>query len=108
MSRNEEFGQGQPTEGLSDSDKAILAHARTMSSHPGHRMNSIRETFDMSETSYFQKLNRIIDHPDALAHDAQTVRRFQRIREKGQRARSERMDAYRDSGVRPYGQDMAQ
>lgn len=88
MARTEEFEAGQPQAGLSESDRALLEFARTAPSHPGHLNNAIAETFGVTGTTYFQRLNRVIDDPEAMKVDAQTVKRYQRIREAGQQRRS--------------------
>ncbi|SIK66299.1 Fis family transcriptional regulator [Mycobacteroides abscessus subsp. abscessus] len=41
---------------------------------------AIRERFGLSPVRYYQKLNAIIETPEALAIDAQTVNRLRRIR----------------------------
>jgi hypothetical protein len=77
---------------LSDTDLAILAFERE---HPwwkfaGHKEQAIRETFDMSATRYLQRLNALIDIPEAYMADPTTVKRLRRLREQRQRARSAR------------------
>jgi hypothetical protein len=42
---------------------------------------AIRERFGFSPTRYHQMLNRIIDLPQAIAHDPVLVRRLQRMRQ---------------------------
>ncbi|MCU1677669.1 MAG: hypothetical protein JWM93_2427 [Frankiales bacterium] len=83
------FRQRMP---LSDVDKAILAFERE---HPwwkfdGNKEQAIRETFDLSATRYYQRLNRIIDDPEAYMADPTTVNRLQRLRAQRQTARSVR------------------
>lgn len=83
MARTEEFAAGQPQPGLSTSDKAILDFAKQTKHGDPSREEAIIKTFGFGPTTFFQKLNRVIDDPNALTHDAQTVRRYQRIREQG-------------------------
>lgn len=47
---------------------------------PGTKDEAIRERFDLSPVRYYQRLNVIIETPEALAFDAQTVNRLRRIR----------------------------
>lgn len=47
---------------------------------PGTKDEAIRERFGLSPARYYQKLNAIIEAPEALAIDAQTVNRLRRIR----------------------------
>lgn len=68
---------------MSDPDKAVLDFAKQTWHFHGERDSAIVKHLGYSPTTYFQKLNRIIDDPAALEHDAQTVRRYQRIREQG-------------------------
>ncbi|QOF29651.1 DUF3263 domain-containing protein [Mycobacteroides abscessus] len=46
----------------------------------GVKEEAIRERFGLSPVRYHQKLNAIIETPEALAIDAQTVNRLRRIR----------------------------
>ncbi|RIT63975.1 DUF3263 domain-containing protein [Mycobacteroides abscessus] len=47
---------------------------------PGAKDEAIRERFDLSPVRYYQKLNAIIETPEALAIDAQPVNRLRRIK----------------------------
>lgn len=84
MARTEEFASGQPKTGLSDQDREVLDFAKQWWKYPGARHEALLEKFDYGPTTFFQKLNRIIDDPAAMEHDAQTVNRYRRIREQGQ------------------------
>lgn len=46
----------------------------------GAKDEAIRECFGLSPVRYYQKLNAIIETPEALVIDAQTVNRLRRIR----------------------------
>lgn len=46
----------------------------------GAKDEAIRKRFGLSPVRYYQKLNAIIETPEALAIDAQTVNRLRRIR----------------------------
>ena len=86
--RNNEFDSGSGSQrDLSDDDRAILDFAKNAPLHPGHRVNQLRETFDMSDTRYHQKLNNLLDHPGAMEYDPVTVKRYQRIRQARQARR---------------------
>lgn len=41
----------------------------------------VREHLGMNMTAYYQTLNRLIDRPEALAHDPLLVKRLCRLRE---------------------------
>lgn len=47
---------------------------------PGTKDEAIRERFGLSPVRYYQQLTSIIETPEALAIDAQTVNRLRRIR----------------------------
>ncbi|MDO3126517.1 DUF3263 domain-containing protein [Mycobacteroides abscessus subsp. bolletii] len=47
---------------------------------PGAKDEAIRERFGLSPVRYYQRLNVIIETPEVLAFDAQTVNRLRRIR----------------------------
>lgn len=79
--RAEEFGAGAPDDGLSDHDKAVIDFAKTAPRLAGTRVNAIREQFNYGETTYFMKLNRLLDDPKAMEYDPHTIQRYQRIRE---------------------------
>ncbi|WP_078344402.1 DUF3263 domain-containing protein [Mycobacteroides chelonae] len=52
---------------------------------PGAKDEAIRERFDLSPVRYYQQLTAIIEMPEALAIDAQTVNRLRRIRKRAWR-----------------------
>lgn len=89
--RNEEFDQGQPKHSLSDQDRDILDYAKGL--HPQKKYPylhdaEIMDRFGVQATTFFMKLNRIIDDPAAHAHDPATVRKFQAIRSRGARPKN--------------------
>lgn len=61
-------------------DVAILELERRFYAVPGSKATAIVTELGMSQTRYYQRLNSILDDPAALAYDAQTVRRLQRLR----------------------------
>ncbi len=81
---------GVSSEGLSDRDREILDFERQWWKYAGAKEQAIRELFDVSATRYYQLLNGIIDHADALAYDPMLVKRLRRMRASRQRARSAR------------------
>ena len=68
---------------LTDLHRGILELERRWFKRQGAKETQIRERFDMSPTRYDQVLNAIIDHPDAIAVDALTVKRLARLRAQG-------------------------
>lgn len=49
--------------------------------YPGARETAIRDLFGETPTRYAQRLNALLDRPDALAAYPTTVRRLQRLRD---------------------------
>jgi len=66
---------------------AILAFERRFYARPGSKEQAILDTFGLSTTRYYQRLNRLLDDPASLAIDAPTVRRLQRVRAQRHAAR---------------------
>lgn len=65
---------------LSERDWEILAFERRWWRHAGAKEQAIRDTFGLSATGYYQLLNRLLDEPEALAHDPVLVHRLRRLR----------------------------
>lgn len=87
--RNEEFDQGVPKHSLSDQDREILEYAKGLhpqKNYPYLHSSEIMDRFGFQATTFFQRLNRVIDDPAAFAHDPATVRKFQAIRDRGSRS----------------------
>jgi hypothetical protein len=67
--------------GLSQRDRQILDFERESWKLGAPKERAIREHFGFSAARYHQLLNRIVDRPEALAHDPMLVRRLRRLRE---------------------------
>jgi Protein of unknown function (DUF3263) len=65
---------------LSDDDKVILEIEGQRFRLSGHKEQIIRERLGMSPTRYYQRLNVLLEEPDALAHAPATVSRLRRLR----------------------------
>lgn len=76
--------------GLTDRDLAILELERSWFKYQGAKESAVREKFDMTLPRYAQVVNALIDRPEALAVDAQLVRRLRRLRDERARQRSVR------------------
>ncbi|MCB0917427.1 MAG: DUF3263 domain-containing protein [Actinobacteria bacterium] len=76
------------TGSLSQDDRAILEFERVWWRFGGAKEEAIREKFSLSATRYYQRLNTLIDRPEALESDPVLVRRLQRLRQSRQEARS--------------------
>jgi Protein of unknown function (DUF3263) len=72
---------------LGEREREILAFERKWWKHAGAKDQAIRDRFQLSSTRYYQLLNRLLDDPDALAHDPILVQRLRRLRATRSRAR---------------------
>jgi hypothetical protein len=87
--RNSEFSAGtakQPS--LTDTDRALLDFAGKTYKYEGKKWSDVSEQFGMNLTRYYQRLNHLIDHPEAEAYAPQTVNRYRRMRQERLDARS--------------------
>lgn len=72
---------------LTSTEVEMLALERQWFQRAGSKDAVVRDLFGWSATEYFRQLNRLIDRPEALEHDALTVNRLRRLREDRARAR---------------------
>jgi hypothetical protein len=86
--------ESAPTETESDSlterQREILAFEKQWWRYAGAKEQAIRDQFGISPTRYYQSLNTLLDHPDALKHDPALVKRLRRLRATRQRSRNGR------------------
>lgn len=66
----------------------LLDFERDWRVHQGDKEAAVRERFGISAARYYQLLARVIDDPDAMAHDPLTVRRLRRRRDARRTART--------------------
>jgi hypothetical protein len=66
---------------LSDRDLAFLAFEGEWRRHAGAKEEAIRAEFEITPARYYQLLGRLIETPEALAHDPMLVRRLRRRRD---------------------------
>lgn len=76
---------GEP---LTDDDKRILDFAGLTWRYDGNRDAAIRDEFRLTATRYYQRLNALLDRPEALAYAPATVNRLRRVRAEKRMARS--------------------
>jgi len=81
---------GDPDDGLTGRDRAILAFERQWWKYAGAKEQAIREIFDLSPIRYYQALNELIDKREADMADPLLIRRLRRLRTERQRAREAR------------------
>lgn len=70
----------EPTDPLSDRDRAILDFEKKWWRYPGAKEQAIRDHLGMPATRYYQLLNALLDRPEALGYDPILVRRLRRLR----------------------------
>ncbi|GAA4877236.1 MULTISPECIES: DUF3263 domain-containing protein [Saccharopolyspora] len=72
---------------MNDTDRAILDFAREHWQHAGNKERALQERFGLSSIQYYQRLNRLLDEPEALAQQPALVKRLQRVRDARRRSR---------------------
>ena len=65
---------------MTDDDRAVLDFAGRRWNHRGNQADAIRAEFDMSVTRFYQRVNTLLDDPEALAYAPQLVNRLRRVR----------------------------
>ncbi|SDK69638.1 Protein of unknown function [Actinopolyspora mzabensis] len=66
---------------MNDTDRAILAFENEWWRHSGTKERLIQERFGLSAIRYYQRLNRLLDDPEALATFPSLVNRLLRVRD---------------------------
>jgi hypothetical protein len=66
---------------LSDGDRALLEFEKQRWQHSGAKETAIRDLFGLTATAYHQRINALIDRPEAYAADPVLVKRLLRLRE---------------------------
>ncbi|WBB97508.1 MULTISPECIES: DUF3263 domain-containing protein [unclassified Solwaraspora] len=78
---------GPAATGLTEREQRVLDFERQWWKHAGAKEQSIRDTFGLSATRYYQLLNQLLDNPVALAVEPVLVARLRRLRAARSRAR---------------------
>ncbi len=65
----------------------VLDFERTWSQGAPRKDPAIRARFGISPARYYQRLDRLIDRPEALSYDPMLVQRLRRMREMRRRTR---------------------
>lgn len=66
---------------MDDLERRILELEKHYPKYDGRKDHQIRERFDMSATSYFQILTRLLDDPEALWMEPVLINRLRRLRD---------------------------
>lgn len=74
---------------MNDTDRAILAFELEHWHYPGNKERIIQERFGFSPNRYYQRLNRLLDEPEALAQQPALVKRL--LNRRDQRAQRRRV-----------------
>lgn len=74
---------------MNDTDRAILEFEGQRWRYAGNKERMIQQRFGLSPTQYYQRLNRLLDEPEALEHQPALVKRLLRLRDGRARRRSE-------------------
>lgn len=82
------------TRDLTPADLEVLEFERETWRHPGDKDKAILERFRHNVTRYYQRLNHLLDHPQALAYDPQLVNRLRRVRDEKRTTRSSRRNGF--------------
>ncbi len=69
-------------------DVQILDFERRWWRHAGSKEEAIRDEFQLSAVRYYQRLNDLLDEPEAIAYDPVLVKRLRRVRASRRRARA--------------------
>ncbi|MBY3551876.1 DUF3263 domain-containing protein [Modestobacter lapidis] len=70
----------RPVPELTDDELALLDFEDQWWRHPAAKENSIRGQFGLAPTRYYQRLNTLVNRPEAEAARPVVVRRLQRLR----------------------------
>jgi hypothetical protein len=73
---------------LTVKDRMTLDYETRWWKYAGGKEATIRDVFGESATRYYQRLNHLLDQPEALAYAPLTVTRLQRLRAARARRRS--------------------
>jgi hypothetical protein len=65
---------------LTDPDRALLAFEKLRWNHQGAKANAVHDVFGLTLTAYLQRINTLIDRPEALEAEPALVLRLQRLR----------------------------
>lgn len=73
---------------LADLDRAILDFEARWWKYPGRKEQAILDELGLTGVRYYQRLNALLDEPDALAYAPAVVNRLRRRRVTALRARN--------------------
>lgn len=65
---------------MNDEDRRLLDMAGQRWNRAGNRADAVRAEFGISVTRFWQRVNQLLDDPDALEYSPHTVYRLRRLR----------------------------
>ncbi|MDJ0006463.1 DUF3263 domain-containing protein [Gordonia alkanivorans] len=65
---------------MTDDDRALLDFAAHRWNYAGNQADAVRTEFGISVTRFWQRVNNLLDEPEALAHAPVLVNRLRRVR----------------------------
>lgn len=73
---------------LTDADRALLDFAGRWYRHPGAMQQAALDELGLTPTTYWARVNALLDRPEAAAYAPTTVARLRRLRTEQLQARS--------------------
>jgi hypothetical protein len=70
-----------PVAELTETERALLEFEKQRWHNSGAKETAIRDLFGLTATAYYQRLNLLIDRPEAYAAEPVLVKRLLRLRE---------------------------
>lgn len=86
--RGQEFGAKAAR--LSDAEKRLLDFEGRWFRRAGAKEQAMRDAFGLNPTRYYQRINAVLDKPEAMAHDPALVKRLREQRDARARIRAAR------------------
>ncbi|AVP42264.1 helix-turn-helix DNA binding protein [Gordonia phage Fenry] len=65
---------------MTEDDRALLDFAAHRWNYAGNQAEAVRTEFDMTVTRFWQRVNNLLDDPEALAYAPTLVNRLRRLR----------------------------
>lgn len=75
---------------LAESDRAVLDLAARTYRHEGAREQAVHDELGMTATRFYQRVNVLLDNPDAYVAEPVLIKRLRRVRQARQADRSAR------------------
>lgn len=70
---------------MTDLERAILDVESRFWRHAGAKEDHVRQNLGLTPGTYYQRLNALLDRPEAIAHAPLVVNRLRAVRARGRR-----------------------